>query len=354
MKQILSKWLGRYLGNEEAVFLGVMMIVFIVMLATVGEFLGPVFASMIIAFLLQGVVNGLGRAGVSRRVSVLTSYILFLCGLVAIVIGIVPIVGRQLSLLLGEVPSMIGSSRDFLIDLPERYADYVTAEQFDLIWVRVSQEVANVAEQILSFSLSSFPSLFAVALYLLLVPVLVFFMLSDREKLLAFIAGMLPEKRSVMTAIWSEMNVQFANYIRGKAIEILIVGSLSYLVFLILGLNYAALLALLVGLSVLIPYIGATVVTFPVLLVGYMQWGFSSEFLWLFVSYGVIQFLDGNVLVPLLFSEVVNLHPIAIIVAVLLFGGLWGFWGVFFAIPLATLVKAIFNAWPDTSISDPT
>ena len=353
MKQILSKWLGRYLGNEEAVFLGVMMIVFIVMLATVGEFLGPVFASMIIAFLLQGVVNGLGRAGVSRRVSVLTSYILFLCGLVAIVIGIVPIVGRQLSLLLGEVPSMIGRSRDFLIDLPERYADYVTAEQFDLIWVRVSQEVANVAEQILSFSLSSFPSLFAVALYLLLVPVLVFFMLSDREKLLAFITGMLPEKRSVMTAIWSEMNIQFANYIRGKAIEILIVGSLSYLVFLILGLNYAALLALLVGLSVLIPYIGATVVTFPVLLVGYMQWGFSSEFLWLFISYGVIQFLDGNVLVPLLFSEVVNLHPIAIIVAVLLFGGLWGFWGVFFAIPLATLVKAIFNAWPDTSISDP-
>jgi putative permease len=163
---------------------------------------------------------------------------------------------------------------------------------------------------------------------------------------------MLPEKRSVMTAIWSEMNIQFANYIRGKAIEILIVGSLSYIIFLILGLNYAALLALLVGLSVLIPYIGATVVTFPVLLVGYMQWGFSSEFLWLFVSYGVIQFLDGNVLVPLLFSEVVNLHPVAIIVAVLLFGGLWGFWGVFFAIPLATLVKAIFNAWPDTSISD--
>jgi putative permease len=72
--------------------------------------------------------------------------------------------------------------------------------------------------------------------------------------------------------------------------------------------------------------------------------------LWLFFTYGVIQFFDGNVLVPLLFSEVVNLHPIAIIVAVLLFGGIWGFWGVFFAIPLATLVKAVFNAWPDGSM----
>ena len=61
---------------------------------------------------------------------------------------------------------------------------------------------------------------------------------------------------------------------------------------------------------------------------------------------GIIQALDGNVLVPLLFSEAVNLHPVSIIIAVLVFGSVWGFWGVFFAIPLATLIKAILNAWP--------
>jgi putative permease len=121
---------------------------------------------------------------------------------------------------------------------------------------------------------------------------------------------------------------------------------ISYVVFLVLGLNYAALLALLVGLSVLIPYIGATAVTVPVLLVGYVQWGYSGEFFWLFVAYGFIQFLDANLLVPLLFSEVVNLHPVAIIISVLFFGGIWGFWGVFFAIPLATMVKAVYSAWP--------
>ena len=140
--------------------------------------------------------------------------------------------------------------------------------------------------------------------------------------------------------------MQFANYIRGKAIEILIVGAVSYVAFLILGLNYAALLALAVGLSVLIPYIGAAVVTVPVLLVAFLQWGWGSEFFTVCIVYGVIQALDGNVLVPLLFSEAVNMHPVAIIVAVLVFGGLWGFWGIFFAIPLATLFKAILYAWP--------
>ncbi|MFT5482460.1 MAG: putative permease, partial [Halieaceae bacterium] len=118
-----------------------------------------------------------------------------------------------------------------------------------------------------------------------------------------------------------------------------------------MGLNYAALLALLVGVSVVIPYIGATVVTIPVALIALVQWGISPEFLTLLFVYLVIQALDGNVLVPLLFSEAVDLHPVAIIFAVVLFGGLWGLWGVFFAIPLATLVKAVLDAWPKQEAS---
>ena len=78
----------------------------------------------------------------------------------------------------------------------------------------------------------------------------------------------------------------------------------------------------------------------------FFQWGIGSEFYSVFAVYVIIQTLDGNLLVPLLFSEAVNLHPVAIIMAVLFFGGIWGLWGVFFAIPLATLVKAIINAWP--------
>jgi putative permease len=120
----------------------------------------------------------------------------------------------------------------------------------------------------------------------------------------------------------------------------------------IMGMDFAMLLGVLVGLSVLIPYIGAATVTIPVAVLAYFQWGVSPEFWWLLVAYGIIQALDGNVLVPLLFSEVVNLHPVAIIVAVLVFGGLWGFWGVFFAIPLATLVQAVLKAWPTFAQED--
>ena len=142
------------------------------------------------------------------------------------------------------------------------------------------------------------------------------------------------------------MNVQFSYYARGKVVDILIVGAVSYVAFTGFGIRYAALLALLVGLSVIVPYIGAFLVTVPVAAVAFFQWGLTAEFYWILAVYTVIQILDGNVLVPLLFSEAVNLHHVAIIVAVLFFCGIWGLCGVFFAIHLETLIKAVINAWP--------
>ena len=126
----------------------------------------------------------------------------------------------------------------------------------------------------------------------------------------------------------------------------MIVWVVTYILFTFMDLNYSLLLSFLVGLSVIIPYVGAIAVTVPIALIGFFQWGLTAKLGTLLVAYQVIQILDGNVLVPLLFSEVVNLHPLAIIAAVLFFGGLFGLWGVFFAIPLATLVQAVLNAWP--------
>ena len=156
----------------------------------------------------------------------------------------------------------------------------------------------------------------------------------------------MPQEHQLVAKVWIEVDRQIGNYVRGKFWEILIVWVACQITFSFLGLEYATLLAMLVALSVLIPYIGAAVVTIPVVLVAWFQWGWGSEFGYLVAAYVVIQLLDGNLVVPILFSEVNNLHPVAIISAVLIFGSLWGLIGVFFAIPLATLVHAVINAWP--------
>ncbi len=210
----------------------------------------------------------------------------------------------------------------------------------------IRQRILSGGEHLVSASLSSLVNVVAIMIYLILVPLMVFFMLKDKRVLMGSLRRFLPRNRTLVNRVWVEMNNQIINYIRGKVIEILIVGIATYVPFALMGLRYSVLLAVAVGFSVLIPYIGAAVVTVPVAMVALFQWGLTPEFAWLMVAYLVIQALDGNLLVPVLFSEAVNLHPVAIIIAVLVFGGLWGFWGVFFAIPLATLVKAVINAWP--------
>ena len=298
MKRVLQRWLAQYFSTEEAVLLSIFLVVSVVVVATLGDVLGPVIAAMIFTFLLQGVVNSLQKYGLAKIPAVLTTYLLFLVAFISALIVLVPIVGRQTTLLLKELPNMVYQLKELFSTLPEKTAAYISPEQVQILITRMSEELANLAEQLLSLSISSFPSILIILIYLFLVPLLVFFMLKDKDILLNYISNMLPKERQVMTTIWDEMDVQFANYIRGKAIEILIVGSISFIAFLCLDLKYATLLALLVGLSVLIPYIGATLVTIPVLLVGYLQWGISNEFAWLVGLYAVIQIVDGNVLVP--------------------------------------------------------
>jgi len=214
-------------------------------------------------------------------------------------------------------------------------------------WIGVAgREISQLGQRALTLSLTSLGNVMSLIIYLVLVPILVFFMLKDREALVGFTLSLLPQKRTLLTRIWHEMDRQIANYIRGKSIEIVIVGTVAYITFAFFGLPYTALLAVLVGFSVLVPYIGAAVATIPVAAVAGFHFGISEQFVYVLVAYGVLQALDGNVLAPVLFSETNNIHPVSIIVAVLFFGGIWGFWGVFFAIPLATLLKALVYAWP--------
>ena len=248
--------------------------------------------------------------------------------LVVCTLFIVPLLWQQVLTLFNELPRMLVEWQSLLLLLPERYPQLVTEEQVLRGIDFMRGEIGRYGQLVLTSSLSSPPLLIGLMIYLVLVPILVFFFLKDREQISNWIKGYLPRERGLITQVSQEMNLQIANYIRGKAIEILICAVVSYAVFAALGLNYAALMAMLVGVSVVVPYIGATVVTIPIALIGIFQWGLGDQFFYLMVAYAIIQTLDGNVLVPLLFSEAVNLHPVAIICAVLLFGGLWGSGGV--------------------------
>lgn len=350
MWKVLGNWIHRYLGDEEAVLLAVLMTAVLVAIIGFADVMGPLLAALVLAFLLQGIVARLERLRVPHILAVWIAFLGFIGLLFSSAVLLFPILVQQSTNLLTELPAMIRHGQAAVLQLPERYPHLISQTQLEQLIQYVTHEATGFAEAALSFSLSRFADLVGLLVYLVLVPLMVFFMLKDSKELIAQLTGLLPRNRPVMNEVWQEMDIQMANYVRGKVVQILIVAVVSYIVFAWLGLRYGALLALVVGVSVIVPYIGATVATVPVLLVGYVQLGWGTDFLLLMAAYGIIQFLDGNVLVPILFSDAVNLHPVAIILAVLLFGGLWGLWGVFFAIPLATLIKALHNAWPRNEV----
>lgn len=344
----------RFLPNSQVVSLALSLIVGSLLVYSLAGLLMPVFASIVLAYLLEGLVEKVRERWLPRLAAVYVVFFAFMTALGFVLFVLIPVVSEQTVQLVQRIPDMVTSAQNEIMRLPEMYPDIISQSRIREIMFSIQQDLLRYGQNLISGSAQSFAGLLAAIIYLFLMPLMVFFFLKDKDLLLQWFLQYLPRDMSLTLRVWREVDSQIANYIRGKFLEVFILWAASFVTFAFLDLNYAMLLAVLMGLSVVIPYVGATLVTFPVLGVAYIEWGSSAdEFMYVVMAYSVIQALDGVVLVPLLFSEAVNLHPIAIIVAILFFGGLWGFWGVFFAIPLATLVKAVLTAWPRVETIEP-
>ena len=345
----IKSWFDRYFGDAEALILLAVLLVSFGVVLFLHEIFAPVLVALGIAYVLDGVITVLNRVlKLPRTLSYLLVYLVFILGVVALVLCLLPVVSNQLIELTHQLPMLLTQFQALLITRPKRFPGLFPVGMMNDIGTAIqlnASKLVNLSGWMLSVSQSSLSGLVTGMVYIFLVPLLVFFFLKDKNKLLTWGSGLMPKERGLTDQIFVEMKQQLGKYLRGKVFEMIIVGVVTYMGFMIFGLRYAPLLAFFVGVSVFIPYIGMVIVTIPVAAIGLLQWGASPDFLYMFLVYLIIQAIDGNILVPLLFSEAVDLHPVAIVIAILFFGGIWGFWGLFFAIPLATLVRAVVSGW---------
>lgn len=346
MISVLSEWSKRTFSDPELSTLLLTLLFSVGLVALMGNILAPVFASIIIAYILEGGVFSLSRLGLPRGLALVIVYTLGLLSFIVFVVGFFPLLWHEISAFVGALPSLSVRFKSWLLTLPEQYPDMVSGAFVQQLADMLQTDLAQFGRWFLSLTFDMVPGLLGVVVYLVLVPLLVFFLLKDGPLIFVWFSDYFPKRRRLVTQVWEEVDGQLSRYIRGKLIEIISVSVVSALMFLAFGLDYAILLGFLVGVSTLIPYVGAIVVTVPVFALSLVQFGITPTFWTLLILYGLIHLVDGQVLVPFLFSEALQLHPLAIFLAILVFGGLGGFWGVFFAIPLATLVKALLNAWP--------
>lgn len=348
MLEEFNKVFKKIFSNEETIIFSFALLIFFIVISFFGSVLTPFIISIIVAYLLVGMQKKIQSYNISEKVSLVITFSIFIVTGAALVIWLVPLLYTQLQAFVLDVPNLINNFRDFISELPSKFPDLVSSDQITIFFQAVSEEISAIAQNIVKTSISSIQSAITVLLYIILFPILVYFFLFDRKNIIDGCLKIIPGRRKMFTSIWAEMDIQLSNYVRGKTIEIFIVGIAAAIIFSSLGLRYSALLSVLVGLSVIIPYVGAFLVTIPVVVVGLLQFGLGTQFTILISLYLLLQALDGNLLVPIIFSETVKLHPVIIILAVFIFGSMFGFWGVFFSIPIATFIKAVWNAWPSS------
>ena len=347
MLEEINNLFRKIFSNEETLVFGMLLTVAFLILFFLGNILTPFLISIIFAYLLVGMQKRLEDYGFNSTIALILTYSFFLLLGIALMVWLGPLVYQQLQSLILEIPRWVNAFMIFAQNVPEKYPDLVSSDQITAFFQSLSGQITAISQDFLKASIAGIQNTVTIAINLILLPILVFFFLFDREPIISGFLNILPRERAMLKKVWIEMDGQLSNYARGKAIEIVIVGLTAAILFMYFGLEYIALLSVFVGFSVLIPFLGAFIVTLPVAAVGLLQFGLSFDFWFLMGAYLVLQILDGYLLVPILFSDAVKLHPVIIMLAVFVFGGMFGFWGVFFAIPIATLIKAIWNSWPE-------
>ncbi len=347
--QACSQWIYRNFSSPGTIGLFFFLLFGFLLIEFFGTFFLPVIVSVVLAYLLNSPVRFLQRWKFPHILAVMVVYLVFLGLFIFFILGFIPSLWKQMTILVIELPYAFTKSQAWVNELMQHYPAIFSNTLINHISIFFKEQLGHIGQYIVQFSIATISNVVQVVLYLVLVPLLVFFFLKDRLIILNWLNQFMPQDKSLVQTVWSEVNEKIGCYIRGRVIEVLVVGVITSATFALLGLKYAILLGSLVGISVIIPYIGAILVTIPVMIVGLMEWGLTIHFLYLIIAYTAIIIFDGYILVAMLFSETMDLHPIVIILSVVVFGSLWGFWGVFFAIPLTTFCHAVLHAWPKPS-----
>ncbi|MDG1202362.1 MAG: AI-2E family transporter [SAR86 cluster bacterium] len=350
MLEEINNLFRKIFSNEETLVFALLLTGAFLIIFFLGNILTPFLISIIFAYLLVGLQNRLEGLGLNSGIALALTYSFFLLLGIGILVWLGPLVYQQVAALVMAGPDLIKSIPPIVASLAEEYPQLQTFSTVFSAFIEEALDKKNVPEPkvILDTLLGAISTGVTLSINLILLPILVFFFLFDRKSIVSSFLSVLPQERAMLQQVWVEMDDQLSNYARGKALEIVIVGSASSLIFMYFDLQYIALLSILVGFSVLIPFLGAFIVTLPVAVLGLVQFGLTFDFWLLMGVYLVLQILDGYLLVPILFSDAVKLHPVVIMLAVFVFGAMFGFWGIFFAIPIATLIKAIWNSWPES------
>lgn len=297
----------------------------------------PFLVAAFIAYLLEPVIGLLYKWNIPKGLAILIVYIVFFASVGTLCYQMYPALIRQLAELRDQLPELSEMYRELTAKLyaSTSFLPDAVHEQLDQLLLRAE----TLMEEILGKWAGGFTKIFDLIIFLTIIPVLVFYFLKDYELLTSFFKKLIPNKFHKQAGIIVRATDEsLGNYLRGQALVCLFVGIASYIVFSMLHLDYALLLAIIMCFTNLIPYFGPIIGAVPALLIALSM---SPKFIiYVLISVFAVQLIESNLLSPFIMGRSVRIHPVAILFALLLGGEAGGILGMIFAVPVLTIIQA--------------
>ncbi|WP_100404930.1 AI-2E family transporter [Bacillus solitudinis] len=303
----------------------------------------PIILAGVLFYLFRPVVNLLSRK-VSRGLSILILYLSVIALFTVIVLVIGPELQKQFNSLARNMPFFINEIRDLFISLQENefVSRFQESENFSL--EEITSKLVNYLNDIVAAIGANIASVIGfianLIIILIIIPFVLFYMLKEGEKAPKQVLKLLPRKQqSEGRLVLSDMDKALSSYIQGQIIVSVCVGVLVYIGYLIIGIEYPLVLALVAMFTNVIPFVGPWIGTFPGLIVGFLDSPLMA--LWVIIVVVVVQQIESNLISPQVMGKKLDIHPLTIILLLLVAGRFAGLLGLLLAVPTYAVGKVI-------------
>ncbi|NBD30368.1 MAG: AI-2E family transporter [Alphaproteobacteria bacterium] len=348
--------------REQVKYWSIAAAVFVAVLWFLGDVLMPFILGGAVAYCLDPVADRLERAGLSRIAATILITVMGVLIFVVALLLILPSLINQAGQLIQQIGALVQNAPELF----ERFEAWLTTQfpAIDLESDAIRNQLANIGSAIqtsggsvLNSILSSALNLINVVVLLVIVPVVSFYLLMDWDRMVAKIDDLLPRDHApTVRKLAGEIDSTLASFIRGQGTVCLVLGTYYAVALMLAGLNYGLIIGFVAGLISFIPYVGALVGGILAIGVALIQWWSGTEMVdgqsvevgtnWLRI--GIVaaifmfgQFFEGNILTPNLVGQSVGLHPVWLILALAIFGSLFGFVGMLVAVPVAAMIGVV-------------
>jgi predicted PurR-regulated permease PerM len=327
--------------RDQLKYWGIAAAVFLLLLWFLGNVILPFLVGGAIAYFLDPVADRLERLGMGRTGATALISILALVIVVLLVLAIIPTLVNQLTALVNAAPEIARRLQAFLLDRFPELADNTSTMRQTL--AEIASAIQSKGMELANTLLSSAMGVVSVVVFLLVVPVVAFYLLLDWDNMIARIDSMLPRDHApVVRQLAAEIDAVLAGFVRGQVSVCLLLGTFYSVALMLAGLQFGLIVGAIAGAITFIPYVGSLVG--GALAIGLALFQFWGDWL----SIGIIaaifaagQFIEGNILTPKLVGKSVGLHPVWLLFALSAFGSVFGFAGMLVAVPVAAAIGVL-------------